>query len=52
MLGHPERNYPIIHVAGTNGKTSMARLASAIVAGHGLRSGLFTSPHLDSLEVR
>lgn len=52
LLGNPERNYPIIHVAGTNGKTSTARLASAIVAGHGLRSGLFTSPHLERIEER
>ena len=52
LLGNPERNYPIIHVAGTNGKTSTSRLAAAIVAGHGLRSGLFTSPHLERIEER
>lgn len=52
LLGNPERNYPIIHVAGTNGKTSTARIAAAIVAGHGLRSGLFTSPHLERIEER
>lgn len=52
LLGNPERNYPIIHIAGTNGKTSTARMASAIIAGHGLRSGLYTSPHLERIEER
>ncbi len=52
LLGNPERNYPIIHIGGTNGKTSTARMASAIVAGHGLRSGLYTSPHLERIEER
>jgi dihydrofolate synthase/folylpolyglutamate synthase len=52
MLAHPETSYPIIHVAGTNGKTSTARMAATLVAAHGLDAGLFTSPHLDTVEQR
>lgn len=52
LMGNPERSYPVIHVAGTNGKTSVARLASALVTSHGLRAGLFTSPHLERIEER
>jgi len=35
MMGRPEEGYPIIHVAGTNGKTSTSRMASLILVGHG-----------------
>lgn len=52
MLAHPEASYPIIHVAGTNGKTSTSRMAASLVSAMGLTSGLFTSPHLDSVEQR
>jgi dihydrofolate synthase/folylpolyglutamate synthase len=52
MLAHPETSYPIIHVAGTNGKTSTARMAAMLVGAHGLDAGLFTSPHLDTVEQR
>jgi dihydrofolate synthase/folylpolyglutamate synthase len=52
LMGNPQHSYPIIHVAGTNGKTSTARIASAILTGHGLRVGLTTSPHLDRVEER
>lgn len=45
-MGDPQASYPVVHVAGTNGKTSTARLASAIVAAHGLEVGTFTSPPL------
>ena len=46
MLGHPERAYPSIHVAGTNGKGSVAAMLDAMLGAHGLRAGMFTSPHL------
>lgn len=45
-LGHPERAFACIQVAGTNGKTSTSRYTAALLAGEGLRCGLYTSPHL------
>lgn len=52
LLGHPERAFRVIHVAGTNGKTSTARMAESLLRAHGLRTGLFTSPHLTSVRER
>ena len=46
LLGDPQRAYPVIQVAGTNGKTSTARMIESILRAYGLRTGLFTSPHL------
>jgi dihydrofolate synthase/folylpolyglutamate synthase len=46
LLGDPQRAYPIIHVTGTNGKTSTSRVIESILRAYGLRVGLFTSPHL------
>lgn len=46
QLGHPHRAYPIIHVAGTNGKGSTAAFLAAILQAAGYRVGLHTSPHL------
>lgn len=46
LLGNPHRQYPVIHVTGTNGKTSTSRMTETLLRGHGLRTGLFTSPHL------
>ena len=51
-MGHPESGYPIVHVAGTNGKTSTSRLITVILAAHGLNTGTFTSPHLERIEER
>lgn len=45
-LGHPERQVPILHVAGTNGKGSVCAYLSSILAAAGYRVGRFTSPHL------
>lgn len=45
-LGNPHKSYKTIHIAGTNGKTSTARIASAILRAHGLKVGTYTSPHL------
>jgi dihydrofolate synthase/folylpolyglutamate synthase len=46
ILGHPERVYRTAHVAGTNGKGSVAAMIDSMLAASGVRSGLFTSPHL------
>lgn len=45
-MGSPQAAYPVVHVAGTNGKSSTARLAAALVGAHGLAVGSFTSPPL------
>lgn len=52
LLGHPERAYPVIHVAGTNGKGSVAAMLEAILRQAGCRTGLYTSPHLVRLGER
>lgn len=50
--GHPERRFPSIHVTGSKGKGSVAAMAQAILTAHGVRTGLFTSPHLESYRER
>jgi dihydrofolate synthase / folylpolyglutamate synthase len=52
LLGDPQRAYPVIHVTGTNGKTSTARMIETLLRARGLRTGLFTSPHLDDVRER
>jgi dihydrofolate synthase/folylpolyglutamate synthase len=52
LLGDPHLAYPVIHITGTNGKTSTARMIESIVRAHGLRTGLMTSPHLVSIRER
>jgi dihydrofolate synthase/folylpolyglutamate synthase len=52
LLGDPQAGYPVIHVTGTNGKTSTARIVEALLRSFGLRTGLFTSPHLESMRER
>ena len=52
LLGDPQRAYPVIHVTGTNGKTSTARMTETLLRSRGLRTGLFTSPHLSSIRER
>lgn len=52
LLDDPQRTYPTIHVTGTNGKTTTARLATALACAHGLSAGSFTSPHLASVTER
>jgi dihydrofolate synthase/folylpolyglutamate synthase len=52
LLDDPQLTYPTIHVTGTNGKTTTARLTAAIACAHGLTTGLFTSPHLLSVTER
>lgn len=51
-LGHPERRFPVIHVAGTNGKGSVCAMLEALYRGNGYKTGLFTSPHLVHLGER
>jgi dihydrofolate synthase/folylpolyglutamate synthase len=51
-LGHPERVVPCVHVAGTNGKGSVAAMLDAILHSAGWRTGLYTSPHLVKLGER
>ena len=46
LLDDPQRTYRVVHVTGTNGKTSTSRIIESLVRAHGLRTGLFTSPHL------
>ena len=52
LLGDPQRACPVIHITGTNGKTSTARMTDALLRSRGLRSGRFTSPHLVSIRER
>ena len=52
LLGDPQRNYPSIHLTGTNGKTSTARMIETLIQTIGLRVGRFTSPHLESMTER
>ncbi|MGO9080720.1 MAG: bifunctional folylpolyglutamate synthase/dihydrofolate synthase [Streptosporangiaceae bacterium] len=52
LLGDPQHAYPVIHITGTNGKTSTARMAETLLRTRGLRTGLFTSPHLASMRER
>lgn len=52
LLDDPQRTYRVVHVTGTNGKTSTSRIAESILRAHGLRTGLFTSPHLERFTER
>jgi dihydrofolate synthase/folylpolyglutamate synthase len=48
MLGSPQLSYPTIHIGGTNGKTTTSRMVDSLLFEMGLRTGRFTSPHLES----
>ena len=48
MLGSPQLTYPTIHIGGTNGKTTTSRMVDSLLFEMGLRTGRFTSPHLES----
>ena len=52
LLGDPQQAYPIIHITGTNGKTSTSRMVETLLRARGLRTGLFTSPHLSYVGER
>ncbi|MEU7990715.1 bifunctional folylpolyglutamate synthase/dihydrofolate synthase [Streptosporangium canum] len=52
VLGSPQHSYPVVHVAGTNGKSSTTRMIETILRERNLRVGRFTSPHLISMRER
>lgn len=51
-LGNPERDFPAVHVAGTNGKGSTSAFIASMLAAQGFRVGLYTSPHLETVHER
>jgi dihydrofolate synthase/folylpolyglutamate synthase len=52
LLGEPQSSYPVLHLTGTNGKTSTSRMIDTLVTAIGLRTGRFTSPHVESMTER
>lgn len=52
LLGDPQHAYAVIHLTGTNGKTSTSRMIDTLLTQRGLRTGRFTSPHLESMTER
>ena len=52
LLGEPQKSFRSVHLTGTNGKTSTARIADELLRGVGLRTGRFTSPHLSKITER
>ncbi len=52
LLGEPQRAYPVVHLTGTNGKTSTSRMIDPLLRGLGLRTGRSTSPHVQSMTER
>jgi dihydrofolate synthase/folylpolyglutamate synthase len=52
LLGRPQDTFRVVHLTGTNGKTSTARMVETLVRGLGLRTGRFTSPHLETMRER
>lgn len=52
LMGHPQHTMPIVHLTGTNGKTSTARMIDALLTAFGLRTGRLTSPHLAEIRER
>lgn len=52
ILGNPEKSAPVIHITGTNGKTSTARMVESLLLAHDLRVGRYTSPHLERVTER
>ena len=51
-LGNPQNRYPALHIAGTNGKGSVAAMSEAILRAAGWKTGLYTSPHLENVRER
>ncbi|HEY8547358.1 MAG TPA: Mur ligase family protein, partial [Acidimicrobiales bacterium] len=52
VLGNPEQAFPVVHISGTNGKGSTARMVTALLAAHSLSVGTYGSPHLEHLIER
>src|SRR3954454_6167853 len=52
LLGDPQNSYEVVHLTGTNGKTSTSRMVDELLRVRGLRTGRFTSPHVQSMTER
>jgi dihydrofolate synthase/folylpolyglutamate synthase len=52
LMGHPQQAYPVVHLTGTNGKGSTARMLTALLVARGLAVGTYTSPHLEHINER
>ena len=52
LMGEPQRAYPVVHLTGTNGKGSTARMLTALLVAKGLSAGTYTSPHLEHINER
>lgn len=52
LLGDPQHSAPVVQIAGTNGKSSVSRMIEILLRAHGLRTGLFVSPHLERFNER
>jgi len=52
LMGSPQAAYPVVHITGTNGKTTTARMVDALLRAATLRTGRFTSPHVESVTER
>ena len=52
LMGDPQHAYRVVHLTGTNGKTSTSRMVDALLRARGLRTGRFTSPHVESMTER
>jgi dihydrofolate synthase / folylpolyglutamate synthase len=52
LMGDPQKSFRVVHVTGTNGKTSVTRMIERLLREHGLRTGRFTSPHLADVRER
>lgn len=52
LMGDPQQAFRAVHITGTNGKTSTARIIESLLRAHGLRTGRYTSPHLDTVRER
>jgi dihydrofolate synthase/folylpolyglutamate synthase len=52
LMGDPQRTYQVVHLTGTNGKTTTSRMVDALTRARGLRTGRFTSPHVESMTER
>lgn len=52
LMGNPEKSFRVIHITGTNGKGSTSALAEALLRAYGMRTGLYTSPHLEKVTER
>jgi len=52
VMGHPEESFRVVHITGTNGKGSTARMVESICRAYGMRTGLYTSPHLEHVNER